>query len=54
MEPTTIAMAISAIPDLLFRLAADYSGKTPEEIKAEVDVLQVRADELEAWLRGEE
>ncbi len=47
------AMMVSAVTDVIFRIMANKEGMTPEELKAEVDALQLKADDLEAWLKSE-
>ena len=51
MEPMEAALFISAITDVVFRLGASNSGMTPEEYKEKVIALQVKADDLEDWLK---
>jgi len=51
MEPTEVIMGIGVLTDFLFRLGENYTGLTPEEFKAKIDALQVRADDLENWLK---
>ena len=53
MEPMETALILSTLTDVLFRLGAESSGLTPEEFKDKVDALQVKADDLEDWLKGE-
>ena len=53
MEPMETALIISAFTDVLFRLGSASSDMTPEEFKAKVEALQIKADSLEDWLKGE-
>ena len=51
MEAMQTAMLISGVSDIIFRIMANKEGVTPEELKAEVDALQLKADALEDWLK---
>ena len=52
MEPMEAALIISTFTDVLFRLGSANTDMTPEEFKAMVDALQVKADDLENWLKN--
>ena len=52
-DAMTTALIVSSVTDVIFRIMANKEGMTPEELKAEVDALQVKADTLEDWLKGE-
>ena len=53
MEPMEAALIISTFTDILFRLGSANSDMTPEEFKAKVEALQLKADSLEDWLKKE-
>ena len=53
METMEAALFLSAITDVVFRLGSATSDMTPEEFKAKVEALQIKADGLEDWLKGE-
>jgi len=53
MEPMEIAMIVSVVSDALIRVIARVQGEDPEKLKEEIAALQVKADDLEKWLRAE-
>ncbi len=53
MEPMEAALFLSAITDVVFRLGAGTTDMTPEEFEAKVKALQIKADNLEDWLKTE-
>ena len=52
MDPMMAAFLIGSVTDAIVTLAAKQNGITKEEMRAKIDALQPRADELEKWLRG--
>ena len=52
-EAMATAMMVSAVSDVIFRIMANNADMTVEELKAEVEALQIKADALEDWLKGE-
>ena len=54
MTPELAAMLIASTTDAIIRVSAKYEGITYEEMKAKIEVLQSKADDLENWLRGKD
>jgi len=54
MTPELIAMLIASITDIIIRVAAEHENISYEEMKAKVEALQTKADDLEMELRGAE
>ena len=55
MTPQMIAMLIAAGTDAIIRISAKHDGVSFEEreaeVKAAIETLQPKADDLETWLR---
>jgi len=55
MTPQMIAMLIAAGTDAIIRVSAKHDGVSFEErqaeVKAAIETLQPKADDLEMWLR---
>jgi len=54
MTPELIAMLIASTTDIIIRVAAEHENISYEEMKAKVEALQTKADDLEMELRGAE
>ena len=51
MSPEIAAMLIASTTDAIIRIASKHENITYEEMKAKIEVLQSKADDLEDWLR---
>lgn len=51
MGPMETAMLISAITDAIIRVVSNVTGEDPEVLKLKIKALEVKADDLEEWLR---
>ena len=51
MTPELAAMLIASTTDAIIRVSAKHEGMTYKEMKAKIETLQPKADELENWLR---
>jgi len=51
MDPMVAAMVISAVTDAIITVVSKVDGVDPVEFKKRVDALQVKADDLEKWLK---
>jgi len=52
MDPMVASMLIGALSDAVITIAAKSAGEDPVEFKKKVEALQVKADDLENWLKN--